>query len=99
MPGAETHVSFAPPCQAVHSHTRKHRELGGYSSAKRALKVERDQGRGCLPTPIAFPMVANFAAFDEFRHEGCHHAIAAVGATRGRGKGADTGQLCCIAME
>src|ERR1051325_6122848 len=98
MPNAETYVSFAPPCLAVHSHNRKHREPRSYSTAEEGLKqqVKRDQGRGGLPAVVALPVVADFTAFHEFRHEGCHHAVAAFGATRGRRKRTNTGPLCRI---
>ena len=60
---------------------------------------ERDRGGGGLAAGVAFPMVADFAAFDEFRHQRSHHPIAAMRAARRRGKGAQLSESGRIGME
>ena len=45
---------------------------------------ERDRGCGMQSAGVAFPMMADFAAVDEFRHDRGDHQVAAMRAVRGR---------------
>jgi len=63
------------------------------------MSRERDGGGGAFPAAVAFPVVADFAAFHEFRHIGGDHRVAAVRAAHRRGEGAHTGELWPVAME
>ena len=63
------------------------------------MSRERDGGGGAFPAAVAFPVVADFAAFDEFGQHGSDHRVAAVRAAHRRGEGADTGELWPVAME
>jgi hypothetical protein len=44
-------------------------------------------------------MVPDFAAFDEFGHQGSHHPVVAMGAAHWRSEGAELGEFCRIGME
>jgi hypothetical protein len=44
-------------------------------------------------------MVADFAAFDEFGHDGGDHPVAAMGAARRSCKGTHGGRACAVAKE
>src|SRR6201999_2446342 len=58
-----------------------------------------EAGGGGLAAGLALPMVPDLAAFDELRGLGCDHPVAAMGATRGRGESADSGELRRTALK
>src|SRR5665647_1097950 len=53
------------------------------------MRGERDRGAGGPPAGVAFPVMADFAALDEFGQIGGNHHVAAVRAVRRLGEGAD----------
>jgi len=59
---------------------------------------ERDGDAGGLSAGVAFPVVADFDALDEFRRHGCHHLVAAVRAACVCGHGADRAKIRRVAM-
>lgn len=57
------------------------------------MSGERDGRGGEFAADLAFPMVADFADFDEFGYHGGDHPVAAMRATHGHGEGTDTREL------
>ena len=49
------------------------------------MSCEWDRGARQLAADFAFPVMANFAAFDEFRMNGRDHPVATLRAARGIG--------------
>lgn len=63
----------------------------GYS-ARCSVRSEGNEGTGNLAAGVAFPMVADFVAFYEFRRNGGDHQVSTVRTARRRGEGTDSGE-------
>ena len=55
---------------------------------------ERDRGAGGLPAGVTFPVMANFAVFNEFLDDRRHQTVAAVRAFCRGGEAASARELC-----
>src|SRR4029078_3366578 len=64
-----------------------------YSAEKSSMRGERDRSAGELAADLAFPVVSNLAAFDEFRGHRCDHHVPTMRALRRSRKTADSGEL------
>src|SRR5512135_576584 len=82
---AESSFSYvAPPRSAYAQPFCKHRALSsipGILACLGSMGHQRDGGAGGLAAGIAFPMVADLAAFDEFGCDRRDHQVVAIGTT------------------